>query len=207
MKTHSSFPRSHAMLGAAALAAFSLLSLAPSSYAKDKGGKGNNGHGMSQHPEHGNSGKGSQGNNGNGNSNFKGNQGDHGNPHHDHDHDQQVYHAHPGAKFQLNKGNGHAGPGYYYGPPNAPYYYARPGVNYYPNHGAIPSQYRNQNAYRMNSDDYRVQQALARLGYYNGSIDGQFGPQSYRALNRYQQSQGMSPSNAITAALLRALGL
>jgi len=66
---------------------------------------------------------------------------------------------------------------------------------------------RNQNAYRMNSDDYRVQQALARLGYYQGNVDGQFGPQSYRALNRYQQSQGMPVSNTITAILLRALGL
>jgi peptidoglycan hydrolase-like protein with peptidoglycan-binding domain len=59
----------------------------------------------------------------------------------------------------------------------------------------------------MNSDDYRVQRALARLGYYQGNVDGQFGPQSYRALNRYQQSQGMPVSNTITAILLRALGL
>ncbi|MDB6006855.1 MAG: hypothetical protein JWR15_3842, partial [Prosthecobacter sp.] len=124
-----------------------------------------------------------------------------------HDHDQQVYHSHPTTKFKLNKGNGHAGPGYYYGPPNVPYYYARPGVNYYPNQNAIPQQFRNQDAYRMNSDDYRVQQALARLGYYRGNVDGQFGPQSYSALNRYQQSQGMPVSNTISAILLRALGL
>ena len=168
-------------LGAAALVAFSLLSLAPASQAKDKGGKGNNGKG--NHGEHG----------------------EHGNPHRDHE--QQVYHSHPETKFKLNKGNGHAGPGYYYGPPNVPYYYARPGVIYYANPGSIPQQYRNQNAYRMNSDDYRVQQALARLGYYHGNVDGQFGPQSYRALNRYQQSQGMPVSNTITAILLRALGL
>ncbi len=170
----------HPMLGVAALAAFSLLSFAPASQAKDKGGKGNNGKG-------------------------KGDHGEHGNPHHEHD--LQVYHSHPVTKFQLNKGNGHAGPGYYYGPPNVPYYYERPGVVYYPNHGAIPKQYHSQNVYRMNSDDYRVQQALARRGYYQGPIDGQFGPQSYRALNRYQQSQGMPVSNAITTVLLRALGL
>ncbi|MCX6847434.1 MAG: peptidoglycan-binding domain-containing protein, partial [Verrucomicrobia bacterium] len=144
-------------------------------------------------------------------SELKGNHGDkgreqpHGNPHHDHD--QQAYHAHPSTKFKLNKGNGHAGQGYYYGPPNMPYYYARPGVSYYPNQRAIPPQFRNQDAYRMNSDDYRAQQALARLGYYQGPVDGQFGPQSYRALNSYQRAQGMPVSNALTAVLLRALGL
>lgn len=170
------------MFGTAALVAFSLLSLAPLSQAKDKGGKGNNGKG-----------------------NGKDNHRERGNPHHDHD--QQVYHSHPSSKFKLNKGNGYSGPGYYYGPPNMPYYYARPGVSYYSNHRAIPSQFRNQDTYRMNSDDYRVQQALARLGYYRGPVDGQFGPQSYSALNSYQRSRGMPVSNALTAVLLRALGL
>jgi len=185
MKSKTTSMKFNPMLGAAALAVVCLLSLTPSSQAKDKGGKGNNGNG----------------NNGNG----KGNQGEHGNPHQGHD--QDAYHAHPMSKFQLNKGNGHAGQGYYYGPPNVPYYYQRPGVSYYPNHGAVPQQFQNQNAYRMNSDDYRVQQALARLGYYRGSLDGRMGPQSYNALNRYQQSQGMPVSNTITAILLRALGL
>ena len=183
MKIKTSSLKFNPMLGAAALAVVCLLSLTPNSQAKDKGGKGNNG----EHGDH------------------KGNNGEHGNPHHDHD--QEAYHAHPISKFQLNKGNGHAGQGYYYGPPNAPYYHARPGVSYYPNHAAIPQQFQNQNAYRMNSDDYRVQQALARLGYYQGSLDGRMGPQSYNALNRYQQSQGMPVSNSITAILLRALGL
>lgn len=178
------------IFGAAALAAFGLLSLVPATQAKDKGGKGNNGKGQQ---------------NGNGNHGEHGREQPHGNPHNDHD--QQAYHSHPVTKFKLNKGNGHAGQGYYYGPPNMPYYYARPGVTYYPNQGAIPQQYRNQDVYRMNSDDYRVQQALARLGYYRGNVDGQFGPQSYRALNSYQQSQGMPVSNAITSVLLRALGL
>jgi peptidoglycan hydrolase-like protein with peptidoglycan-binding domain len=52
-----------------------------------------------------------------------------------------------------------------------------------------------------------VQQALARLGYYQGSVDGRFGPQSMRAMNNYQQSQGQQITGAITAALLRSLGL
>lgn len=180
MKTKTARMKFHPMLGAALLAAFSMLSFTPASQAKDKGGKG--GHGKGGHSHHGN-------------------------PHHDHDHAQQVYHSHPVAKFKLNKGNGYAGPGYYYGPANVPYYYERPGVVFYPHHGAIPPQYRSQSVYRMNSDDYRVQQALARLGYYQGPIDGQFGPQSYRALNSYQQAQGLPVSNVITAVVLRALGL
>ena len=194
MKTKTTPMKFNPLFRAAALAVVCLLSLSPNSQAKDKGGKGNNGNGK---------GNGNQSEHGNGKGN--GNQGEHGNPHRDHD--QDAYHAHPMSKFQLNKGNGHAGQGYYYGPPNAPYYYQRPGVSYYPNHGAIPQQFQNQNAYRMNSDDHRVQQALARLGYYQGSLDGRMGPQSYNALNRYQQSQGMPVSNTITAILLRALGL
>jgi len=178
------------ILGAAALAAFGLVSLAPATQAKDKGGKGNNGKGQSN-------GKGNHGN--------MGREQPHGNPHNDHD--QQAYHAHPSTKFKLNKGNGHAGHGYYYGPPNMPYYYARPGVSYYPNYGTIPQQFRNQDAYRMNSDDYRVQQALARLGYYQGSLDGRMGPQSMRAISNYQQSRGQQATGLINALLLRALGL
>lgn len=191
MKTKIPSTHFHTMLGAAALAAFGLLSLAPATQAKDKDGRGNNG---PRGNERGNNGP-------------RGNDkhGEHGNPHHDHD--QQVYHGHPVAKFQLNKGNGYAGQGYYYGPPNAPYYYQRPGVSYYAKHGAIPRQYQNQNIYRMNSDDYRVQQALARLGYYRGPVDGQMGPQSFRAISSYQQSQGMRVTGAINALLLRALGL
>lgn len=184
MKTKNITTFFQPMLGAAALAAFALLSFAPASQAKDKGGKGNNGSGK---------GKGND------------NHGEHGNPHHDHD--QQVYHSHPVSKFQLNKGDGHAGKGYYYGPPNMPYYYQRPGVSYYPNYGAVPPQFHNQSVYRMNSDDYRVQQALARLGYYKGPVDGRMGPQSMRAINTYQQSQGQTITGSINALLLRALGL
>ena len=189
MKT--TFTTFNPKLGAAALVAFGLLSLAPLSQAKDqKGGKGDNGKGQAKgHGDHGE----------------KGREEPHGNSHPDHD--QQAYHAHPAAKFQLNKGNGHAGQGYYFGPPNAPYYHARPGVSYYPSHGAIPQQYRNQDAYRMNSDDYRVQQALSRLGYYQGTLDGRMGPQSLQAINNYQQSQGQPATGLITSLLLHSLGL
>lgn len=176
MKTPSITSR--LVLSAATVAALGLLTLAPTTHAKDKGGNG------------------------------KGKGHDSGPPgHQDKGHDQSAYHAHPNSGFKLYKGNGHAGQGYYYGPPNAPYYYARPGVRYFPNHGAIPREFYNQEAYRMNSDDARVQQALARLGFYQGSVDGRFGPQSMRAMNNYQQSQGQQVTGAITSMLLRSLGL
>ena len=59
----------------------------------------------------------------------------------------------------------------------------------------------------MNSDDFRVQQALARLGYYQGTVDGRMGPQSMRAINNYQQAQGQQTTGIISAILLRSLGL
>lgn len=192
---------SNPMLRAAALAVVSLLALATISQAKDqKGGKGKGNSG-----EKGNSAsKGRSGNQGNSGVNvpafgFPGNKFK--------DKAHPVYLTHPGSKFKLSKGDGYAGPGYYYGPPNSPYYYQRPDVRYFANHGDIPRDFYTQEAYRMNSDDARVQQALARLGYYQGSVDGRFGPQSMRAMNNYQQSQGQQVTGAITAALLRSLGL
>ena len=198
MKT-ASIP-SNSMLRAATLAVVSLLALAPISQAKDQ--KGGNGKGKGNSGEKGHSGnQGNQGNKHEKGSDF----GFHGNKPKDQAH--PVYLTHPGSKFKLSKGNGYAGPGYYYGPPNSPYYYQRPDVRYFANHGAIPRDFYNQDAYRMNSDDARVQQALARLGYYQGSVDGRFGSQSMRAMNNYQQSQGQQITGAITAALLRSLGL
>ena len=168
----------HTLIFAAA-AGLGLLTLAPTSHAKDqKGGKGKEkGHGAQSrsHQEKG--------------------------------HAQTEHHANPNQGFKLYQGNGHAGKGYYYGPPNASYFSAGPGVRYFPNHSAIPREFYDHDAYRMNSDDARVQQALARLGYYQGSVDGRFGPQSMRAMNQYQQSQGQQATDAITALLLRSLGL
>jgi peptidoglycan hydrolase-like protein with peptidoglycan-binding domain len=57
------------------------------------------------------------------------------------------------------------------------------------------------------ADEFAVQQALARLGYYQGPIDGRLGPQSLRAIAQYQQARGMRVTNSIVPALLQALGL
>jgi len=46
----------------------------------------------------------------------------------------------------------------------------------------------------------RVQIALARLGYYDGRIDGMFGPDSRAAIRRYQHELGAEMSGRLTAA-------
>jgi peptidoglycan hydrolase-like protein with peptidoglycan-binding domain len=57
------------------------------------------------------------------------------------------------------------------------------------------------------ADEIAVQQALARLGYYRGPVDGRIGPQTLFAISQYQRDHGMSVTNSIVPALLQALGL
>jgi len=40
----------------------------------------------------------------------------------------------------------------------------------------------------------RTQNALKQLGFYDGGIDGAYGPQSRRALTRFQQARGLEVS-------------
>jgi len=40
----------------------------------------------------------------------------------------------------------------------------------------------------------RTQGALQELGFYDGAIDGAYGPQSRRALTRFQEARGLDPS-------------
>jgi hypothetical protein len=49
-------------------------------------------------------------------------------------------------------------------------------------------------------DRRRVQIALVRLGYYDGTIDGIFGPDSRAAIRRYQHELGADMSGRLTAA-------
>jgi|GEM_PF-6238666 len=46
--------------------------------------------------------------------------------------------------YKLVPGNGFAGPGYYYGPPHAPYHYEGRGVRFYPARESAPRIYRMQ---------------------------------------------------------------
>lgn len=53
----------------------------------------------------------------------------------------------------------------------------------------------------------QVQQALHRLGYYNGSVDGDFGPSTQNALQRYQISAGEPVTGTLTRGVLGRLGV
>jgi len=128
--------------------------------------------------------------------------------HSDNGRDRQVYSSHPRSGFVLSLGTGYAGRGYYYGPPNSPYYYQRSDVRYYATRESAPREYYSSSgSYRSHSSDASVQRALARRGYYQGSYDGDIGPQSRRAIVRYQRDQGLQETGYITSVLLRSLGL
>jgi hypothetical protein len=53
----------------------------------------------------------------------------------------------------------------------------------------------------------QVQQALHRLGYYSGSVDGDFGPNTQTALERYQISAGEPVTGTLTRGVLGRLGV
>jgi len=52
-----------------------------------------------------------------------------------------------------------------------------------------------------------VQTELARLGYYNGPIDGTYGPLTREALLQYQQSAGLEVTGLLDQPTLESLGL
>jgi hypothetical protein len=52
----------------------------------------------------------------------------------------------------------------------------------------------------------QVQQTLPRLGYYHGDIDGDFGPNTQNALERYQMSAGEPVTGILTRGVLGRLG-
>ena len=52
-----------------------------------------------------------------------------------------------------------------------------------------------------------VQQALQQAGYYQGAVDGEFGPMTSQAIANYQNDQGLAPTGQINDALIDSLGL
>ena len=52
-----------------------------------------------------------------------------------------------------------------------------------------------------------VQSQLAKLGYYNGAIDGTLGDQTEAALARYQEDRDLSVTGTVDAAALQSLGM
>ena len=51
-----------------------------------------------------------------------------------------------------------------------------------------------------------VQKQLAQRGYYKGSVDGEFGPASKSALNRFQRDNNLRVTGRIDPATMKALG-
>jgi len=72
--------------------------------------------------------------------------------------------------------------------------------------------YYNQGAYDS-SEQYAdstvasAQEQLARQGYYRGAIDGVFGPETRRAIIRYQGDHGLRVTGSLNTDTLHALGL
>jgi hypothetical protein len=63
----------------------------------------------------------------------------------------------------------------------------------YPNYGYYPYAYYGHDdyGYGNSSTVVKVQQLLARAGYYHGSIDGILGPQTWRAIRAYERDHNM----------------
>ena len=51
------------------------------------------------------------------------------------------------------------------------------------------------------------QEALAERGYYDGPINGEWGPECIEALKRFQKDQNLTPDGKIGALSIIALGL
>jgi peptidoglycan hydrolase-like protein with peptidoglycan-binding domain len=52
-----------------------------------------------------------------------------------------------------------------------------------------------------------VQRRLQQLGDYTGAVDGQWGPDSVTALERFQQMQGLQPTGQLNQATVASLSL
>jgi hypothetical protein len=121
------------------------------------------------------------------------------------------YHGNNAARavsgFILTLGNGYAGRGYYYGPPNTTYYNRSPQVTYYATREAAPRAYYVYENPRGNSQSASIQQALAQAGYYRGPIDGMLGPVSRQAIANYQADRGLRVTGNLDANLVNSLGL
>ncbi len=97
----------------------------------------------------------------------------------------------------------------------APYYY--PNYGYGPGYGYSQGYYNGQivgetaPGYRGQSSggsvSRSVQSALAAHGYYHGSVDGLFGPQSQQAMAQFQQANGLKVTGLIDSSSMKALGL
>ena len=89
---------------------------------------------------------------------------------------------------------------YYYGSPSDYY-------NYDPYNYDDQSAYGPSDQYAPDTTIGAVQTQLAKLGYYNGVIDGTLGDQTEAALARYQENQDLSVTGTVDTATLQSLGI
>jgi Putative peptidoglycan binding domain len=79
--------------------------------------------------------------------------------------------------------------------------------NYYPYSDNDQPDYAGSGQAPADATVSSVQSKLARLGYYNGAIDGVLGDQTEAALANYQQDRDLSVSGTVDAATLQSLGI
>jgi hypothetical protein len=108
---------------------------------------------------------------------------------------------------------------YYYGYGYYPYDYYGYGYGYDPGYyGYGDSGYYGQDdyygqdgsgAYGQNGDASvaAAQEQLARMGYYRGSIDGVFGPETEQAVRAFQRDRGLNANGYLTLETRQALGV
>jgi hypothetical protein len=99
------------------------------------------------------------------------------------------------------------GSGYYGGYPYGYNYYPYSYNNYY--YGSSYPYSYNRYSYRTYNDStvVRVQERLARAGYYRGPIDGVLGPRTRYAIRAYERTHGLPADGIIDHRLLRTMGL
>ena len=79
--------------------------------------------------------------------------------------------------------------------------------NYSPYNYDDQSGYADSGQSAANATVSAVQSELAKLGYYNGAIDGALGDQTEAAIAHYQEDHDLSVTGTLTAATLQSLGL
>ena len=83
----------------------------------------------------------------------------------------------------------------------------------YSSYDSYSSDYGDQPGYAgsqqsvANATISAVQSELARLGYYNGAVDGVLGDETEAALARYQQDHDISVTGTVNAGTLQSLGI
>jgi hypothetical protein len=79
--------------------------------------------------------------------------------------------------------------------------------SYYPYSDDDRPGYSESDQSAANATVSAVQAELAKLGYYNGAIDGTLGDQTGAALARYQEDRDLSVTGTVDAATLQSLGI